>query len=213
MRHTRIVTLTSAITLGIALGGCVPATSATGAATTSRVAAAGAAATAWATAVPSRAVSIFESSTISLALDRIDQRGPQLDNRYQRRGSGAGVTVYVFDGGISGDHPELAGRVRRGFSAFPGDAPICNAHGTAVAGAVGGLTLGVAPEVEIVDVKMVECKRMRGTIQGIVEATQWVIADVRANPGRRAVANWSFVADTGTFIPALDSAVAALAYI
>lgn len=190
---------------GVLLGGCVQAVSAR-----SGDGAALAAAGDWVAAAASRVVSVVESPTLSFALDRIDQRDPELDNRYDRRGTGAGITVYVFDGGVSASHPELAGRVRHGFNAFPADTGICNAHGTAVAGAIAGATLGVAPEAEIVDVKMVDCRRMRGTIEGIVDAARWVLQDARANPRRRAVANWSFIADTSASIPALDSAVAAL---
>jgi subtilisin family serine protease len=152
---------------------------------------------------------LFETQTVSLALDRIDQRELPLDKTYRRRGTGRGVTVYVFDGGVLGSHPELAGRVRKGFDAFAGDGEICNAHGTAVAGAIAGKTLGVAPDAEIVDVKMVECGKLRGTIQAIVDATNWVIEDARRHH-RPAVANWSFIADTAARIAALDSAVAAL---
>src|SRR4051812_13604031 len=54
---------------------------------------------------------IFETQTVSLALDRIDQHNLPLDHTYRRQGTGAGVTVYVFDGGVLGSHPELAGRV------------------------------------------------------------------------------------------------------
>src|SRR5688500_11433674 len=104
--------------------------------------------------------SVFENETVSLALDRIDQRDLPLDKTYRRRGTGAGVTVYVFDGGILPSHPELAGRVRKGFNAFDGDGEICNAHGTAVAGAIAGKSLGVAPEARVVDVKMVECGKL-----------------------------------------------------
>src|SRR6185436_9230126 len=99
---------------------------------------------------------VFETQTVSLALDRIDQHGLPLDHTYRRQGTGAGVKVYVFDGGVLAGHPELAGRVRKGFDAFPTDPGVCNAHGTAVAGAVAGKTLGVAPSAKIVDVKMVE---------------------------------------------------------
>ena len=148
-----------------------------------------------------------ESRTLSFALDRIDQRALPLDRTYRHFGSGKGVTVYVFDGGILDTHPELAGRVRRGFNAFPGEEHLCNAHGTAVAGAVAGRTLGVAPEAEIVDVKMVECRKLRGTIDAIVRGAEWVLADHAKHPGTRAVANWSFIADTSQAIPALDSAV------
>lgn len=152
-------------------------------------------------------VTYAEAPTVSFALDRIDQRALPLDRTYRRFGSGRGITVYVFDGGILEAHPELRGRVRRGYNAFPAEEHLCNAHGTAVAGAVAGTTLGVAPDAEIVDVKMVECRRMRGTIDAIVRAARWAIADHARYPGRRAIANWSFVADTSAPQPALDSAV------
>src|ERR1700716_465095 len=154
------------------------------------------------------ATAYIETRTISLALDRIDQHELPLDHTYRHFGSGKGVTVYVFDGGILDSHPELAGRVRRGFDAFPGEARTCNSHGTAVAGAIAGTTLGVAPDAQLVDVKMVECRRMRGTIDAIVRAAQWVLADHALHPDQRAVANWSFVADTAADVPALDTAAA-----
>ena len=153
------------------------------------------------------ATSYIESQTVSLALDRIDQHGLPLDQTYKHFGSGRGVTIYVFDGGILDTHPELAGRVRMGYDAFPEEEHICNAHGTAVAGAAAGTTLGVAPDAEIVDVKMVECRKLRGTIDAIVRGTQWVLMDHARHPERRAVANWSFIADTSEGIPALDTAV------
>ena len=153
---------------------------------------------------------VIEARTVSFALDRIDQRDLPLDHTYRHSGTGRGVTVYVFDGGVSMEHPELAGRVRRGFSAFPDDPAICNAHGTAVAGAIAGKSLGVAPDAEIVDVKMVQCEKLRGTIRGIVDGAKWVIEDHKKHPGTAAVANWSFIADTAARIPALDSAVGAL---
>ena len=183
------------------IGGCAPATHSPGA--SPRVSSAG-------SSIAPLSTELVEAQTVSFALDRIDQRSLPLDRTYRHYGTGSGVTVYVFDGGILDSHPELAGRVRRGFNAFPNEDHLCNAHGTAVAGAVAGTTLGVAPEAEIVDVKMVECRRLRGTIDAIVEGARWIIEDHARHPGRRAIANWSFIADTASSIPALDSAVASL---
>src|SRR5687767_5820684 len=152
---------------------------------------------------------MVETQTVSLALDRIDQRQLPLDRTYRRRGTGRGVTVYVFDGGILPTHPELIGRVRKGYDAFETDPEVCNAHGTAVAGAIAGKTLGVAPEAEVVDVKMVECGKLRGTIKAIVDGARWAVEDHKRT-GRPAVANWSFIADTAGRIAALDSAVSML---
>src|SRR5262245_18759581 len=153
-----------------------------------------------------RSWTIYTSRTISFALDRIDQRELPLDQTYSHPATGKGVTVYVFDGGVSPTHPELKDRVRVGYSAFPDDVRICNAHGTAVAGAIAGSTLGVAPNAQIVDVKMVQCDKLRGTIKAIVDGARWVIEDHKRHPGP-AVANWSFIADTSSRIPGLDSAV------
>ena len=152
---------------------------------------------------------IYEAPTLSFALDRIDQRTLPLDRTYRHGATGKGVTVYVFDGGISATHPQLSGRVRVGYSGFPNDPAICNPHGTAVAGAIAGSTLGVAPDAEIVDVKMVQCEKLRGTIAAIVEGAHWTIEDHKQHPGP-AIANWSFIADTAAHVPALDSAVSDL---
>ena len=193
---------TALAVLAALVGGCAPATRSSGAA--GRVASAGS------SVARSVSTTLVESQTVSFALDRIDQRSLPLDQTYRHFGTGSGVTVYVFDGGILDSHPELAGRVRQGYNAFPNEEHLCNAHGTAVAGAVAGTTLGVAPGAEIVDVKMVECRRLRGTIDAIVRGARWTIADHARHPERRAIANWSFIADTATSIPELDTAVQSL---
>lgn len=189
-------------TLGLCLVGCTQATRAR----VESVAPSFASAGSLVSHMRSSARSFFETQTLSLALDRIDQHDLPLDHTYRRVGTGRGVTVYVFDGGVLATHPELAGRVRKGYDAFPADPAVCNSHGTAVAGAAAGTTLGVAPEAEIVDVKMVECNRLRGTIKAIVDGVRWTIDDHKKRGGA-AVANWSFIADTAQRIPALDTAV------
>jgi subtilisin family serine protease len=202
--HTAVSSISShrllcALGAVIFAGGCAPSSYA--GAGDARVAAAGA------SVKTTISTPFIEASTVSLALDRIDQRSLPLDKTYRHFGSGRGVTVYVFDGGVLETHPELEGRVRRGYDAFPNEEHLCNAHGTAVAGAVAGTTLGVAPDAQIVDVKMVECRRMRGTIEAIVRGAKWVLADHALHPQQRAIANWSFIADTSASLPALDAAV------
>ena len=153
---------------------------------------------------------VVERPTTSLALDRITKRQPALNGVVRRPGVGRGVAIYVFDGGVDADHPELAGRVRIGYDAFPRRPRICNAHGTAVAGAAAGATLGVAPAAEIIDVKIINCTTGLGSIASVRAAARWVVNDHRRHPGHPAVANWSFIVDTSRVIPAIDSAIALL---
>jgi subtilisin family serine protease len=152
---------------------------------------------------------IVESRTASWALDRLDAREFELDSIYRRQGTGAGVTVYVFDSGIAADHPELLGRVRTGFNGYPKEKASCTAHGTSVAGAIGGKTLGVASEVELVDVKVLRCGTGVGNVDMILRATQWVVRDHKARGGA-AVANWSLSAGEMTGNAVLEKAVASL---
>jgi subtilisin family serine protease len=152
---------------------------------------------------------MVESHTTSWALDRLDTREFELDSVYRRSGTGAGVTVYVFDSGIAADHPELKGRVRAGFVADARNVTSCPAHGTAVAGAIAGRTLGVASAAHVVDVKVLDCESGVGTVDAIARATQWVIEDHKKHGGP-AIANWSFFASTLRANPLLDESVARL---
>lgn len=148
-----------------------------------------------------------ERHTVSSALDRITKRQPALNGLASWAGDGRGVSIYVFDGGVDQQNPELAGRVRIGYDAFPSMPRVCNAHGTAVAGAAAGASLGVAPRAEVVDVKIINCATKRGTLDAIVQAARWTAADHRLHPFAPAVANWSFIVDTDKVFPGIDTAV------
>jgi subtilisin family serine protease len=96
--------------------------------------------------------------------------------------------------------------MRVGFDAFPSASRVCNSHGTAVAGAAAGATLGVAPEAEVIDVKIINCDHMHGSVAAILAAARWAAEDHARHPGQPAVANWSFVVDTGRAVLEIDRA-------
>jgi hypothetical protein len=68
-----------------------------------------------------RPTTILESPTVSLALDRIDQHDLPLDRTFAHSattGRGHGLRVRRWN---SPNHPELAGRVRIGYTGFSDD--------------------------------------------------------------------------------------------
>ena len=147
-------------------------------------------------------VSIGEAQTnATWALDRIDQSAMPLDGLYNYATSGAGVNVYIVDTGIRGTHTQFGGRVSPSFSSI-GDAfgtEGCQGHGTHVAGIVGGSTFGVAKDVRLYSVRVLDCNG-DGTISGVIAGVDWITAN-RTLP---AVANMSL---TGSISLALNEAV------
>ena len=135
-------------------------------------------------------------------LDRIDQRNRPLSGTYSYTNSGAGVTAYIIDTGIRFSHSEFGGRASSGFDAVDGgSADDCNGHGTHVAGTVGGSTYGVAKEVNLVAVRVLNCSGS-GTTSGVIAGIDWVTGNHAA--GQPAVANMSLGGSAST---ALDNAV------
>ncbi|HEX6641237.1 MAG TPA: S8 family peptidase [Thermoanaerobaculia bacterium] len=114
--------------------------------------------------------------------------------------TGAGVTAYVIDTGIRTTHAQFEGRARDGFDAIDGGAADdCNGHGTHVAGTIGGADTGVAPDVSIVAVRVLDCGGT-GTLSGVIAGIDWVAS----NAVRPAVANLSLA---GAGSRAVDEAV------
>ncbi|KAJ7081167.1 peptidase S8/S53 domain-containing protein [Mycena belliarum] len=75
------------------------------------------------------------------------------------KANGKNVVVYVVDTGVKASHPELANRVMTvPLSYIPessgGNTDDIDGHGTAVAGVIAGLTVGVANAVEIIPIKI-----------------------------------------------------------
>lgn len=137
----------------------------------------------------------------SWGLDRINQRNLPLDNNYEAPGSGgAGVSIYIIDSGVQTNHPEFGGRARFGFNGVGGTNNDVVGHGTHVAGTAGGSTFGVAPNSEIVSVKV--CATNSCSLTGILSGVEFAANDSR---GKKAVANMSLGGGRNS---AIDDAVA-----
>jgi subtilisin family serine protease len=138
-----------------------------------------------------RALGVRDSATTLWGLDRIDQRSRPGNGRITTSNDGTGVTAYVVDTGIRPDHTQFESRVAaRGFTAFSDEDGWndCQGHGTHVAGTVAGKDYGVAPEAELVSVRVLGCNGS-GSYSGVIAGIDWVAADHQA--GQPAVANLS----------------------
>lgn len=135
-------------------------------------------------------------------LDRIDQRTLPLNAQYTYTENGAGVDAYVIDTGIRKGHSDFGGRAVTGYDAITlnGSAEDANGHGTHVAGTIGGTTWGVAKNVRLIAVRVLNSSGS-GTIAQVVAGIDWVTANHTTNP---AVANMSL---GGSKSDALDTAV------
>ncbi|MEL4360969.1 S8 family peptidase [Shewanella algae] len=134
-------------------------------------------------------------------LDRIDQRDLPLNSNYHYDYDGSGVTAFVIDTGVRNTHNEFGGRASSGYDFIDNDndSSDCNGHGTHVAGTIGGSTYGVAKNVNIVGVRVLNCSGS-GTNSGVISGINWV----KNNAQGPSVANMSL---GGGASQALDDAV------
>ncbi|MEV4663342.1 fibronectin type III domain-containing protein [Micromonospora echinofusca] len=141
-------------------------------------------------------------------LDRIDQRPRPFDDKYVYPNEGGGVRAYVLDTGVNGTHTDFGDRVAEGYNAFDKSDQTSDCgrgHGTHVAGILGGQKFGVAKQVEIVPVKVLECDANgvgQGTHLSVLGGVSWLLRD--AANGGPAVVNMSLSAPRGS--TALDLA-------
>ncbi|MFN4290388.1 MAG: S8 family serine peptidase [Permianibacter sp.] len=144
---------------------------------------------------------VATQSPATWGIDRIDQTDLPLNNSYTY-GASNGVHAYIIDTGIRSSHNEFSGRLGNGYDAI-GDGQgtnDCQGHGTHVAGTVGGTTYGVAKNVTLHAVRVLNCQGS-GTNSGVIAGMDWVTA----NHVKPAVANMSL---GGGASSAVDTAVA-----
>lgn len=103
-----------------------------------------------------------------------------IDRDWAWEGStGAGTTVAIIDSGLERDHPALRGRVVESVAVemvdgeatvVPDDAGDLFGHGTAC----GGIILGLAPEVELVSVRVLGAD-LRGKGTAFLAGLEWAV--------------------------------------
>lgn len=121
---------------------------------------------------------------------------------------GAGVKLVVIDTGIDRTHPDLAARLKGGWNAVAknDDYNDDNGHGSHCAGTIAAVddgvgVVGVAPEVDLYGVKVLDAGGS-GSFDDVIAGMQWAVEH------KMTVASMSLGASRGN--PALEDAVKAM---
>ena len=128
-----------------------------------------------------------------------------LNGNYVYDSTGKGVNAYVIDTGIYA-HADFSGRLKPGYSAITDGygTSDCAGHGTHVAGILGGTIYGVAKEVDLIPVRVLNCAGT-GSSASVIAGINWIITHHQA--GQPAVANMSLGGDND---PSISAALANL---
>lgn len=140
---------------------------------------------------------------VTWGLDRLDQASLPLDNKYNYTNANQQVNAYIIDTGLLTTHQDFQGRAFHGYDFIDkdSDATDCNGHGTHVAGTIGGATYGVAKNVKLYGVRVLDCFGS-GTYSTVIAGVEWVTA----HHLKPAIVNMSL---GGPVSQALDDAVLA----
>ena len=154
------------------------------------------------------AMAVATQTSATWGLDRLDQPALPLSTSYTYDKTGSTVEAYIFDTGIKLDHVEFTGRVSAGYNAVTvgASANDDNGHGSHVAGTVGGTTYGVAKNISLIPVKVLNAAGS-GSFSGIIAGIDWAIANHTTKP---AVGNMS-LGGTGTSATLEDAVRRAIA--
>lgn len=109
------------------------------------------------------------------SIDRSDQVSLPLDQSYSPAATGAGVHAYVIDSGIHTTHVGFEGRASWAYTAsnVPGGNGDNNGHGTHLAGNIGSSSYGIAKQVNLHAVKVLDAAGT-GTLSGLIEGINYV---------------------------------------
>ncbi|MBP2336202.1 hypothetical protein JOF41_002380 [Saccharothrix coeruleofusca] len=155
-------------------------------------------------AVSAREV-VVQPDPPSWGLDRIDQRSLPLDAKYHHANTAPDVRAYVVGTGIRYSHQEFGGSAVPGVDAVGGVTPPggdCNGHGTHMAGTIGGQSTGVAKDVTLVSVRVLDCSGA-GSYSQVLAGVDWLTRD---SGGRPSVA---LMSPGGSFYRPLNDAITA----
>jgi subtilisin family serine protease len=142
---------------------------------------------------------------VSWGLDRIDERELPLNLVYAYQNNGEGVNAYVIDTGIHPTHWEFGSRASAIYDAVDreGNGLDCNGHGSHVAGIIGGQTFGVAKNVRLLGVRVLNCQGT-GTWSDVIDGVNFVTwhRTQSAQQGTPALANMSLSGSTNMAVEA-----------
>ncbi len=148
----------------------------------------------------------FLQSGVTWGLDSIDQRSRLRNGDYMYNSYAEDIDVYVVDTGIYIQHPEFGGRAQFYYNSVDSINDDCHGHGTHVAGIVGSTSFGVAKNVTLIGVKVLDCTGL-GTTFTIIAGLNAVVDRV-TQTGKRSVINLSLGGDKSSI---LDSVIQEIA--
>jgi subtilisin family serine protease len=119
--------------------------------------------------------------------------------------SGTGVCAYTLDTGVYAAHPDFQGRATQ-IKSYTGVNTDDNGHGTHIAGTIGSRTYGVAKNVQIYAIKVLDAGGS-GPWSNIIAGIQYAVTDskTRSCPNG-VVVNMSL---SGALVQSVNDAVAA----
>ncbi|KAF9422640.1 hypothetical protein BGZ94_008523 [Podila epigama] len=150
-------------------------------------------------------ISASQSNPPSWGLTRVSQNDLDTTAPFAYPDSaGSGITAYIVDTGVFINHTDFGGRATWGANFIEGSKDTDeNGHGTHVAGTIGGTLYGVAKNVTLVGVKVLDAQGS-GSTSSVIGGMDWVAKNAVAG---KSVVNMSL---GGSKSQAIDDAAGRL---